>query len=180
MGVKASVYIATSLDGYIARDDGSTGWLKNIEYEIGEDYGYEKFFQSVDSFIVGRNTFELSLKFPEWPYGDKKVFVMTKRHLELNDEIKGKATIVSSTPKDLVNILSGEGLKHAYVDGGLTIQSFLTAGLIDEMTITSIPILIGKGKPLFGRLNNDIKLQLLENTFYKNGFVKNVYRVIHN
>ena len=180
MRIKTSVFIAVSLDGFIARSDGSTDWLKNIEYEIGEDYGYEKFFQSVDCFIVGRNTFELSLKFPEWPYSDKKVFVLTTSNLILPESVQEKTKIISSKPEDLIQQLSFEGFKHVYIDGGKTIQSFLSAGLIDELTITTIPILIGSGKPLFGRLNNDIKLQLLENTFYKNGFVKNVYRVIHN
>jgi dihydrofolate reductase len=180
MGIKASVYIATSLDGYIARNEGATDWLVNKEYEIGDDYGYEKFFGSVDSFIVGRNTFELSLKFTEWPYADKKVFVLTTRNLILPGSFKEKVERVSGTPGEVILKLSNEGFKHVYIDGGKTIQSFLSAGLINEMTITTIPVLIGEGKPLFGKLDKDLKLRHLETTFYKNGFVKNYYKVIPN
>jgi dihydrofolate reductase len=172
-----SVFIATSLDGFIARSDGSIDWLPTPTFD-GEDYGYTEFFSSVDTLVLGRNTYELALTFHEWPYTGKKVVVLSSGSPHIPDNLRGKVEIASSTPAELVQRLSEAGSRHIYIDGGKTIQGFLIAEFVDELTVTRIPILIGQGIPLFGPLKQDIKLQLVESKTFMNGLVQYRYRVI--
>jgi len=175
MVIKFSVYIATSLDGFIARRNGDIDWLPAPENN-GEDFGYAEFMSSVDCLVMGRNTFEKVLTFGNWPY-DRKVIVLSSRNLNIPSEIAKKAEALNLPPRELAQILAKRGMRHVYVDGGNTIQRFLADGLIDEMTITIIPILIGEGLPLFGAINNDINLELISSQSFGNGFVQNKYRV---
>lgn len=175
MTTTCSVFIATSLDGYIARANGDIDWLPADE-TLGEDHGYTEFIDSVDALVIGRITYELVLTFKEWPYPGKKVFVLSTGLPALPERLSGSVEIVSSTPAELIRRLSGLGIRRAYVDGGKTIQSFLSAGLIDDMTITTIPILIGSGIPLFGRLDRDVKFRHIETRSFKNGLVQSKYR----
>ncbi|HEY0635436.1 MAG TPA: dihydrofolate reductase family protein, partial [Gammaproteobacteria bacterium] len=137
MNSTCSVFIATSLDGYIARADGSIDWLEqaNTSIPAGEDCGYGEFFASVDALVMGRNTFELVRGFDAWPYGTKRVVVMSSHHVEIPATLTHSVTCSSATPGDVVAQLAAEGAHHLYIDGGKTIQGFLRAGLIDDLTI---------------------------------------------
>jgi dihydrofolate reductase len=176
---KCSVFIATSLDGFISRADGSIDWLNEANDLVpkGEDIGYEHFISGVDALVMGRNTFEQVLSFGEWPYGTTPVVVLSKQLDSLPDTLPPTVSLTDEEPQALVQRLSSEGLTHLYIDGGLTIQSFIVANLIDEITITIIPILLGEGKPLFGPQPTDVKLELLESKFFEFGFVQSKYRI---
>jgi len=173
--VKVSVYIATSLDGFIARKNGDIGWLTGGEG--GEDYGYAEFISGIDHIVMGRNTYEKVLTFGGWPY-DKKVIVLTSRDLTIPPDLDNKIEVLHLSPREVVNEMDTRGTKHIYLDGGVTVQRFLRESLVDEMTITTIPILIGEGLPLFGKLEQDVKLKLIRSESFKNGLVQNKYEVL--
>ena len=180
MTIKCSVFIATSLDGWIARKNGEIDWLTAPNPAgVGEDYGYKTFFDSVDALVMGRKTFELVLTFGEWPYADKRVIVLSSGSPHIPENLSGKVESTSLPPTDLVAQLATQGIRHVYVDGGKTIQSFLRAGLIDEMIITRIPVLIGDGIPLFGELEHDTQFEHIETQSYKSGFVQSRYKLIN-
>lgn len=182
MKSRCSVFIATTLDGYIARTNGSIDWLEQADSAIpaGEDYGYGAFFASVDALVMGRNTFDLVRGFAPWPYGDKRVVVMSSRAVEIPHALTHSVTCSAAAPEQVVARLAAEGAHHLYIDGGKTIQSFLRAGLIDEFTITLIPLLLGSGRPLYGPLEHDIHLEHLATKSYASGFVQNHYKVIND
>ncbi len=172
-----SVFIATSLDGFIARPDGDIDWLMAASTpDDPNDYGYADFMSSVDVLVMGRNSFEKVLTFGEWPY-EKRVVVMSHSRKEIPADLNGKVDLFSGTLQELVAKLQSEGVKKVYVDGGKLIQSFLQEGLIDDMIITQIPILIGEGIPLFGPLAKDVKLSLVEAKGYASGFVQVKYEI---
>ena len=177
---ECNVFIATSLDGFISRPDGSIDWLDeaNALVPAGEDCGYGQFMAGIDVLVMGRNTFEQVLTFGEWPYGATPVIVLSRSLTSLPAHLPGTVSLSAEEPAQLVQRLSAAGLEHLYIDGGLTIQSFLAAGLIDEITITLIPILLGSGKPLFGPLSGDVHLELVSSRAYDFGFVQNRYRVV--
>ena len=178
MSITASVFIATSLDGFIARVNGDLDWLTDTQSaSTGQDYGYQEFMDTVDTIVVGRNTFELVLTFDTWPYSGKKVVVLSSRLNAIPPHLVGDVEWLSLPPQRLVERLAVRGSRHVYVDGGKTIQGFLNAGLIDELTITRIPILIGTGVPLFGPLNHDVSLTHIATQQFENGFVQSKYRV---
>jgi dihydrofolate reductase len=174
--MKISVYIATSLDGFIARKNGGLDWLPPGN-DGGEDYGYAEFMSTVDHIVMGRNTFEKVLTFGEWSY-NKKVIVLTSRDLTLPSELADKVETLHLSPRELIHEMDIRGTKGIYLDGGVTIQRFLREGLVDEMTITTIPILIGEGLPLFGSVSKDIKLELINSKSFKNGFVQSCYKIL--
>lgn len=170
--MRASIFIAISLDGFIARKDGSIDWLTGAEGIDGEDYGYREFMDTVDLLVMGRNTFDTVAAFDAWPYGDTRVMVLTHRPLARPAAAIADVLATSETPEMLYTRLHAEGVGRIYVDGGLTIQQFLAAGLIDDMTITVLPVLLGEGIPLFGPLPGDVRLRLLSSQAYPNGFVQ--------
>ena len=174
--MKVSVFIGTSVDGFIAREDGAIDWL--TAFESGEDYGYAEFFASVDALVMGRHTYESVLTFPEWPYGDKRVVVLSSRPVEIPAHLSATVELMSAPPREVVRRLAERGFRHLYVDGGRTIQAFLRDGLIDELIITRVPILIGRGIPLFGPLPGDTGLRHLETRSFANGLVQSRYEVI--
>lgn len=177
---KASVFIATSLDGFIAREDGGIDWLPtpDTDSDNGEDYGYNEFIESIDALVMGRNSYELVLTFDEWYYGEMPVFVLTNRGVEIPDRLRKTVSQMSGEPLEIVKKLDQKGFHNLYVDGGKTIQGFLNAGLIDEITITTIPVLIGTGIPLFGPTQQDIHLKHLENRTSPDGLVQNRYKIL--
>lgn len=179
MTIKCSVFIATSLDGFIARPDGGLDWLNaaNSVVPPGEDCGYDAFMSTVDTLVMGRNTFEQVLTFGEWPYGSTPVVVMSHSAAPLPPNMPETVTSSRESPTDLVARLSAHGKRHLYIDGGLTVQSFLAEGLIDELIITMIPVLLGTGKPLFGPLSADIKVSHVSTHVYEFGFVQHKYRI---
>jgi dihydrofolate reductase len=171
--VKASVFIGTSLDGFIARVDGAFDFLPAGG---GEPHGYEEFMASVDALVIGRNTYETVLGLDAWPYATKPVFVLSSRPLAPGP---AEAAIerLSGPPAEIVSQLAARGIGHIYVDGGITIQAFLRAGLIQRLTITRVPVLIGTGIALFGAVAGDIALRHIATREYASGLVKSEYEV---
>jgi len=168
------------MDGYLARADGGIDWLEDASGETGEDYGFRRFFSTVDVLVMGRNTFEKVLTFDKWPYGDKPVVVLSNRKASVPEHLAKTIEFTSGSPGELVKRLSERGAKHLYIDGGLTIQQFLQAGLIHNLTIARIPILLGSGIPLFGPLSKDIQLRHIQTRSYPNGLVQSEYEVLEN
>lgn len=173
-------FIATSMDGFIAREDGGIDWLTELEPPPGEDYGYAAFMATVDVLVMGRNTYEKMLTFPEWYYGDKPVVVLTRGELEIPKRLKKTVSTMHADPVAVVAELHQKGARHLYVDGGVTVQGFLNAGLLDQFIITRIAILLGRGIPLFGRTPGDVKLKHLETQTFSTGFVQSRYDVLRS
>lgn len=173
--MKTWVYIATSLDGYIARENGDIDWLMSIENPTDDDFGYKDFISSIDGIVIGRGTYEKVLTFPSWPY-DRKVYVLSTTLKSVPEPLKDKITLLSMKPKEVLAHLSSQGHAGLYIDGGKVIQGFLRDDCIDEMIITKIPVLIGSGIPLFGNLPADMQFKHLHTQVYPNGLVKSHYR----
>jgi dihydrofolate reductase len=171
--MNASVFIATSLDGFIARANGDLDWLPPGG---GEPHGYDEFMATVDALVIGRNTFETVLTFATWPYGQKPVFVLSRRALA-PAPLGAVVERMSGDPADIMSQLSTRGIRHVYVDGGVTIRRFLQAGLIQRLIITRIPVLLGAGIPLFGTLQRDIVLRHVGTRQYASGLVQSEYVV---
>jgi dihydrofolate reductase len=172
--MKCSVFIGTSVDGFIARHDGRFDFLPAGG---GEPHGYDEFIASVDTIVIGRNTFEVVRKFSDWPYEDKRVVVLSNRALDLSG-IRGKVEHMAGDPVHIVARLEASAARHAYIDGGITVQRFLRSGLIQRLIITRVPVLIGQGIPLFASLGQDIELKHVATQHYKSGMVKTEYEVI--
>lgn len=170
------VFIATSVDGFIARDNGAIDWLPSGE--SGEDYGYAAFMDGVDGIVMGRATYDSVLGFTPWPFA-KPVVVLSRTlgQQDVPQRLEGRVRISAVQPVELVAQLRAEGWKSAYIDGGTLIQAFLQAGLIDEMTLTRVPLLIGSGRPLFGALAQDLRLSCIDSRCYPDGLVSTRYRV---
>ncbi len=179
MTLQVSVFIATSLDGFIARPDGSIDFLESAGKALAsEDYGYADFTKTIDCLVMGRNSFEKVLSFPTWPYQDKRVIVMSQSLKNIPEALQSKVELSSQSPQDLVKHCKNEGLKRIYLDGGRLIQSFLQEQLVTDIIVTQLPILIGQGIPLFGKLTQDIKLEHLKTKSYASGFVQSNYKVL--
>jgi dihydrofolate reductase len=160
MDKKNSVFIATSLDGYIADKNGGIDWLHSIPNPDNNDMGYVEFTNGIDALVMGRTTFETVIGFDvPWPY-NKPVFVLSNKLKEIPESHKDKAFLVNGTLTKILEQIHGEGYVKLYIDGGTTIRSFLKEDLIDEMVITTIPILLGGGSSLFGDLPNELKFEL--------------------
>lgn len=172
--MKASVFVGTSLDGFIARANGALDFLPPGG---GEPHGYDEFMATVDALVIGRNTFETVLAFDAWPYGDKPVFVLSTRPLAPTPP-GAVVEHMSGAPSDIVSQLAARGIRHIYVDGGITIQRFLEAGLVQRLIITRVPVLIGDGIPLFGALQRDITLTHVATRQYASGLVQSEYVVV--
>lgn len=172
--MKATVFIATSLDGYIARENGAIDWLP---MDGGEPHGFDEFYKSVDAVVIGRNTFETVLAFGGWFYGKKQVIVLSSRASELKAPEGANCDFMSGDPQEIVSRLEQRGINHIYVDGGVTIQRFLQAGLIQRLIITRIPILLGSGIPLFGPLPHDVRLEHVATRSFKGGLVQSEYTI---
>ena len=179
-GLKTSIYIAATIDGFIARADGAIDWLEHDSK--GQDYGWGAFRESIDSLILGRQTYEQVLSFGvDWPYQGLATFVwsrtLTKGDIfsALTDHV---VEVSALAPAALLDELAARGLKSVWIDGGKTLQSFLAAGLVDLITVTRLPILIGRGIPLFGDLPDDVHLKHLETQSFDSGVVQSSYAVM--
>ena len=172
--MKISVFIGTSVDGFIARRNGAFDFLPEGG---GEPHGYDEFIASVDVLVIGRKTFETVLAFDEWPYGKKRVVVLSSGRLDLSKVREGVVEQMSGEPQQIAAKLQANGVQHVYLDGGRTIQRFLRAGLVDRITITRAPVLIGEGIPLFGELSRDVQLRHVASQAYASGLVKTEYDV---
>jgi dihydrofolate reductase len=173
--MQLSVFVGTSLDGFIARRNGAYDFLPA---DGGEPHGYNEFMASIDALVIGRKTFETVLALPEWPYGDKQVVILSTRPLDLSKLREARVEQMSGTSQEIYSQLSSRGFKHVYIDGGITVQGFLRAGLIQRITITRVPVLIGDGIPLFGSLPQDMQLRHIATQAYKSGLVKSEYEVL--
>ena len=170
---KNKVFIATSLDGYIADKNGEIDWLHSIPNPNGDDMGYEEFFSQIDALIMGRTTFETVCNFDmDWPY-KKPVFVLSNKMTNIPEKYKGKAFLVKGTLKDIIEGINKKGFCSLYIDGGKTIQSFLREDLIDELTITIIPYLLGRGIPLFTDLPKKLDFACVDSKIYLDKVVQN-------
>lgn len=170
---RISVYIAMSIDGYIARKDGSIDWLERGH--VGdEDYGFKKFFSQIDTLILGKNTYETVSAFDKWPYSDKKVIVLSNTLKEVRKE----AELFCGSLTRLIPLLDSKGVKHVWVDGGITVSKFLEAGLVDHLTISIIPVILGSGIPLFSIMNIEQVCHFVSTQSYPSGLVQLQYEVI--
>jgi len=169
-----SVFVGASVDGFIARPNGALDFLPEGG---GEPHGYNEFIASVDAIVIGRKTFETVLAFDAWPYGDKRVIVLSSRPVDFSAVRGGVVEQMAGPPADIVSQLAASGVHHLYVDGGITIQRFLRAGLIQRLVITRVPVLIGDGVPLFGTLPRDIRLRHVATRHYPSGLVQSEYHV---
>ena len=171
--MKASVFVGTSLDGFIARPDGGLDFLPPGG---GEPHGYDEFMATVDALVIGRKTYETVMAFDAWPYGNKPTFVLSTHGLAAAP-VGAVVERMSGTPEEIESRLEHRGIRHAYVDGGVTMQRFVRAGLIQRLTITRVPVLIGTGIPLFGAISRDLTLRHLGTQQYASGLVKSEYEI---
>jgi dihydrofolate reductase len=170
-----SVFIGISVDGFIARPNGDLDFLPPGG---GEPHGYDEFMASVDALVIGRKTFETVLAYPKWPYGDKRVVVLSSKPLDMSGVRGGIVEQMSGVPAEIISNLAESGAHNLYVDGGITIQRFLRAGRIERLIITRVPVLIGDGIPLFGSLPRDIHLRHVVTRHYASGLVQSEYHVV--
>lgn len=147
MRPRVSVYIATSLDNFIARDDGDLDWLSGVQDAGGNDYGYAGFMSTIDAVILGRSTYDAVRSFEMWPFDGKHVIVLTNRPIT---PAHGESSYAGALGP-LLDRLGSEGVVRVYLDGGATIRQGLDEGLVDDMTLSIIPVLLGSGRPLFAR-----------------------------
>ena len=169
----ASVFIGVSVDGFIARKNDDLDFLP----EAAEPHGYDEFIASVDAIVIGRKSFEKVLSFGTWPYGEKRVVVLSSHPLDLSKAIGGVVEQMAGPPAEIVAQLAARGVNNLYVDGGVTIQRFLRAGAIQRLIITRVPVLIGEGVPLFGALPHDVRLRHIATRHYPSGLVQSEYEV---
>jgi dihydrofolate reductase len=173
--MKISVFVGVSVDGFIARADGALDFL---DAGGDEPHGYEEFIATVDTIVMGRKTFETVLGFGSWPF-KKPVVVLSSQPLDLTTVSArgGRVEQMAGTPADIVAALSNRGIQHVYLDGGLTIQGFLRAGLVTRLIVTRVPVLIGSGIPLFGALLKDVLLRHVATKTFRGGLVQTEYEV---
>jgi dihydrofolate reductase len=172
--MKLSVFCGVSVDGFLARPDHSLDFLDTGEQE---PHGFEEFYNSVDVVVIGRQTFEVVLTFGKWFYGKKQVVVLSSRPVDLSTVTGGAVEQMSGEPSEIVTRLKARGFKHAYIDGGNTIQRFLMAGLIDRLVITRVPVLIGAGISLFGPVARDVSLRHVATRCFHGGLVQSEYEL---
>jgi dihydrofolate reductase len=175
MATTVSVFIGASVDGFIARPNGALDFLPAGG---GEPHGYNEFIATVDALVIGRTTFETVLAFPTWPYGGKRVVVLSSRPIDLSTVRDGKVEQMAGEPAEIVAKLAATSASHLYVDGGITIQRFLRARQVHRLIITRVPVLIGEGIPLFGALPSDLQLLHIKTQHYPSGLVQTEYHVL--
>jgi dihydrofolate reductase len=172
--MRVSVFIGTSVDGFIARPNGDLDFLPPGG---GEPHGYNEFIATVDAIVIGRKTFETVLAMESWPYGDKRVVVLSSRPVDMSG-VRGVVEQMAGSPAEIVSQLAASGAQHLYIDGGITIQGFLRAGLIQRLVITRVPVLVGDGVPLFGTVPRDVRLRHVATRHYPSGLVQSEYQVV--
>lgn len=175
--VTTHVFIAVSLDGYIARENDDIDWLLQRD-DPTEDHGYDAFIADKEWIVMGRGSYEKVLTFDAWPY-DRPVLVLSRQlaGTPVPEALKGKVQFSRSTPKEVLDDLAAQNVNRVYIDGGQVIQSFLHEGLVADIVITTVPVLLGSGKPLFGTLSRDINLTLVSSRSFPSGLVQSHYQV---
>lgn len=172
--MKVSVFCGVSVDGFLARSNHALDFLGTGEQE---PHGFEEFYGSVDVVVIGRKTFEVVLTFGKWFYGKKPVVVLSSRPVDFSLVNEGVVEQMAGEPAAILMQLEARGFKHAYIDGGVTIQRFLAARLVHRLTITRVPVLIGAGIPLFGPVPHDVSLHHVATQCYANGLVQSQYEI---
>lgn len=175
--ITAHVFIATSMDGFIAREDGDIDWLLQRD-DPSEDHGYAAFIADKDTIVMGRGSYEKALTLGPWPY-DLPVVVLSQQLADapVPEALQGKVRFSSRAPRDAMQDLAVQNVRRVYVDGGKVVQSFLREGLVADMVITTVPVLLGSGRPLFGALPHDIDLKLVSSRSFPSGLVQSTYRL---
>lgn len=174
----AEVFIATSLDGMIARSDGDIGWLVGRPVPEGEDFGYAAFMDGIGALVMGRESFDKALTFPEWPYPVPVVVMSrTPAAVTIPYHLTGRVRVTDAAPDAILSELGAGGVTRVYVDGGQVVRAFLAKGLIRRMIVTVIPVLLGEGRPLFGHGAGDIDLTLVGVRHWPNGFAQLEYHL---
>jgi len=171
--VRIQAFVGASVDGFIARRDGALDFLPDVV----EDHGYGELMASVDTLLVGRRTYDTVLAFPDWPWGDKRIVVLSHRPVP-QPKPPHKVEPMVGTPAEVADQLAATGARNVYLDGGVAIQQFLAAGLVDRLTVTRVPVLIGEGTPLFGALPRDVRLRHVSTRSFPSGLVQSVYDVV--
>lgn len=176
---ECSVFVGVSLDGFIARPNGDLDWLMGEGGGDSAEYGYHDFIAGIDAIVMGRRTFEKVVAFDQWYYGNKRVVVLSHRSIDLSlaQARGGVVEQMTGAPSDILSKLAATGARHLYVDGGITIQQFLRAGLIHRLIISRLPVLIGEGISLFGSLQQDIRLTHIATRSFPGGMVQSEYHV---
>ena len=173
-----SVFIAASLDGFIADKNGGIDWLHSTPNPDNIDMGYGEFTSQIDALVMGRTTFETVCSFDmDWPY-QKPVFVLSNTLTEIPEKFKDKVRLVKGTLTEILEQIHQQGYHRLYIDGGTTIQGFLKEDLIDDMVITTIPIILGGGSPLFSELSDMLEFECTESKVYLNKIVQSQFRRI--
>ena len=167
------VYIGTSVDGFIAREDGDLGWLMS-RGEAAGDAGYSDFSAAIDTMLIGRSTYDFVKSFGSWPYEGKHVVVLSRT---LAADADDKISVVRDLDEAGARLQS-LGAQRVYIDGGRTIQACLAAGWVDELTISRVTVLLGTGVPLFGPLPGDVDLEHVRTDVLGGGMVQTTYRVV--
>lgn len=176
MKSKNMVFIATSLDGYISDRNGGLDWLHALPNPDNLDFGYSRFMEKIDAIVMGRVTFEAICGFDcEWPY-TIPVFVLSNTLKSLPEEYHQKAEIVKGSLHEILNQIHQKGYTQLYIDGGATVQNFLREDLIDEIIITTVPILLGGGSPLFAEVSFELEFEHLSTESYLNTMVQSHYQ----
>jgi dihydrofolate reductase len=172
----AEVFVATSLDGYIARSDGDLGWLVDRPVVPGEDFGYKAFMAGIGALVMGRQTFDKVLTFPDWPY-EVPVVVLSRSPevVEVPGSLRDMVRVTSAAPQAVLEELSRQGVDRVYVDGGQIVRTFLAAGLIRRLIVTLVPVLLGQGRPLWGHGAGEVELVLRAVRHWENGFAQVEY-----
>jgi dihydrofolate reductase len=176
--IAIAAFLGLSVDGYIARQDGSIDWLVSRGESSGGDNGYSSFMADVDLVALGRETFETVLEFATWPYPGLPVVVLSERLKRSASAIEAPLTTVAGSLEEMIDIATRRKASKVYADGGRVVQSLLRAGLLDELTLTWVPVLLGGGRTLFGALERDVELRLEATTNLGAGMVQSRYRVL--
>lgn len=169
---KISIYIAASIDGYIARKDGGLDWLDCVG-GFDEDYGFQKLLNSIDGLIIGRKTYEVATTVPD-PYPGKRVVVLSNSLTA----VKNGMELYRGNLAELLTKLHKEGIKHIWIDGGTTISQFLSSQMVDTMTLSIIPVILGAGIPLFNVIDKEIPCRLVSSQSYPSGLVQIQYEIV--
>lgn len=169
---KISVYIATSIDGYIARSDGSLDWLDQVG-GFDEDYGFKNLLDSIDAVILGRKTYEIASSVVDWPYKGKRTVILSNTL----KTVRNDAELFRGDITQLVSQLNSDGIKHAWIDGGATISQFLDLQMVDSMTLSIIPVILGNGIPLFNVIGKELPCSLVSSQSYPSGLVQIIYEI---
>jgi len=177
---ECAVFVGVSLDGFMARPNGDLDWLMGEGGGDSGEYGYNEFIAGIDAIVMGRRTFEKVMTFDKWCYGTKRVVVLSSQTIDLSGAQVREVVVeqMAGSPVEIVSKLAASGARRLYVDGGITLQQFLRAGLIHRLIISRLPVLIGEGIPLFGSLPRDIPLRHIATRTYPGGMVQSEYYVV--